>query len=117
FAKGLINGVLRNALRLDAKIKNCLDNDSSHPAWLVHHWQHQWPQYWQTLIEANQQHPPFVLRVNQGRITREDYLALLNKENIPADILPHTTTGIEISEDVPIQRLPGFGEGLVSVQD
>ncbi|MCS5709810.1 16S rRNA (cytosine(967)-C(5))-methyltransferase RsmB [Candidatus Berkiella aquae] len=117
FAKGLINGVLRNALRLDAKVKHCLDKSASHPAWLEKRWQHQWPQYWQTLLEANQQHPPFVLRVNQRKMNREDYLALLNKENIPANILEHAAMGIEIAEDVPIQRLPGFLEGLVSVQD
>ena len=117
YAKGLVNAVLRNALRQEEEIKDILTHGSTHPDWLIQHWQADWPLDWEMLIDQNQQHPPFVLRVNERHINREDYLALLVEANIPATALEHSKSGITVAIDAPLQSLPGFADGWVSVQD
>ncbi len=117
FAKGLINGVLRNALRQEEKIKPLLVANNSHPVWLREYWQKYWPADWQAIIQANQQHPPFVLRVNRRKTNRTDYLTMLEAAHIPAQNINLCDEGILIADDVPIQSLPNFQEGWVSVQD
>lgn len=117
FAKGLINGVLRNALRQTEKVQALLVDNNSHPVWLRECWQKNWPEDWQTILEANQQHPPFVLRVNQHKTNRANYLTMLEAADIPAQSVAFCDEGIMVAADVPIQSLPGFQEGWVSVQD
>ncbi|MGE3319321.1 MAG: 16S rRNA (cytosine(967)-C(5))-methyltransferase RsmB [Candidatus Berkiella sp.] len=117
YAKGLVNAVLRNALREESTIKALLADGPSHPDWLQTLWQQNWPKDWQAIITANQNHPPFTLRVNLLKISRENYLAKLAHAKIEASPLLHSLAGINISEDVAIHDLPGFNEGLVSVQD
>jgi len=116
-AKGLVNAVLRHALRQSENIKSILVNGNSQPPWLSALWKKDWPQDWQTLGAANQDHPPFVLRVNQQKISQQDYLQVLKDAQISASALAHSPQGIAISEDISIQQLPGFMDGWVSVQD
>ncbi len=117
YAKGLVNAVLRNALRQEEDIKALLNESNTHPDWLVQRWQADWPLDWEVLIANNQDHPPFVLRVNAREKSREAYLALLEEANIPATPLDHSDNGINVAIDAPISSLPGFQEGWVSVQD
>lgn len=117
YAKGLVNAVLRNALRQFDDIKDILTHGNSQPAWLTARWKKDWPNDWQALVAANQAHPPFVLRVNPQKTNREDYLGALSEANIGAAPLAHSANGIAISEDVAIQSLPGFEDGFASVQD
>lgn len=117
FAKGLINGVLRNALRQAEKVKSLLVANNSHPAWLREYWQKNWPADWQAILQANQEHPPFVLRINRRKTNRTEYLAMLEAVHIPAQSVAFCDEGILIAADVPIQSLPNFQTGWVSVQD
>lgn len=70
WAKGLINAVLRRYLRETAKTPSTAITTYSHPAWLIEKIQRDWPNEWQDILIANNQHPPFALRVNQKRLTR-----------------------------------------------
>jgi 16S rRNA (cytosine967-C5)-methyltransferase len=58
-----------------------------------------------------------VLRVDLNRATVADYLARLAAEGIDARALDWSGTAVELLRPVPVERLPGFGEGTVSVQD
>ncbi len=121
WAVGLVNGVLRNAQRQSSALLESVDGAAtacwSHPDWWIKRLQQDWPQDWQHILEANNQRPPMVLRVNVSRTDRNAYLQLLNQAGIPAEPSPFPDTAIRLEEPVAVDRLPGFSRGLVSVQD
>ena len=55
------------------------------------------------------------LRVNLRRTSRQEYLAQLQIHGLDAE--PAGEAGLILNRPVPIDQLPGFAEGLVSVQD
>jgi 16S rRNA (cytosine967-C5)-methyltransferase len=121
WAKGLVNAILRNYQRYAEDLKKEVDKIPSalysHPEWMIGKIKKNWPDQWQAILTANNAHPPFVLRVNQQRHTREEYLSQLIRENLPAEIIPETQMGIVLAEATHVENLPGFAAGDVSVQD
>jgi 16S rRNA (cytosine967-C5)-methyltransferase len=121
WGSGLVNAVLRNFQRrgseLEATVAATDQSHYSHPAWLIRMLQADWPDDWKAVMHANNERPPFSLRVNQLRIARADYLALLDRLGLKATPLPHTAHGILLDRAMQVEDLPGFSEGLVSVQD
>lgn len=121
WAKGLVNAVLRNYQRsAETLVDKLTKNDESaysHPAWIVGKLKKYWPSHWQQILNANNAHPPFALRVNTQKITRENYLQKLQKYSIEADIIPETSAGIIVKNPMDALSLPGFKEGEISVQD
>lgn len=118
---GLINGVLRQWVRQQALLNQKTDQPQAyhtlHPDWLVQRLQQAYPQQWQQIIESNNQQPPLWLRVNQQRITREAYVAQLQASGMEVIRHPTLNTAIALATRVPVTQLPGFAEGLVTVQD
>ncbi|MCK5718724.1 MAG: 16S rRNA (cytosine(967)-C(5))-methyltransferase RsmB [Thiomargarita sp.] len=127
WAKGLVNAVLRNFQRqqttLLAKINAKAQIRLSHPLWLFERLKQEWSEQWEQVMQANNQHPPLTLRVNQRIISRNDYLTLLQKNQLTATIVPYTTNGIILENtditkgEQGVTQLPGFKEGWISVQD
>lgn len=122
WAKGMLNGVLRNVQRGAASLEqqSWADNDTymySHPQWFVEKVKQAWPQGWQTLLHANNAHPPMTLRVNQQRVSRDAYLDALQALNTEAHATTYSKSGIQLQQPCPVQQLPGFAEGHFSVQD
>ncbi|MEH2922867.1 16S rRNA (cytosine(967)-C(5))-methyltransferase RsmB [Samsonia erythrinae] len=118
--KGLINGVLRQFQRHQEELIQREANRSSHyqhPGWLLARIQHAYPDCWQSIIEANNQRPPMWLRVNRLHHTRENYLTLLAQEGIEAFTHPEHTDAIRLASPCAVDRLPGFAQGWVTVQD
>ncbi len=117
WAKGLVNGVLRQYQRqADELQKELLLHPFAtykHPLWLIEKIKQDWPQHWQNILAENNQHPPFVLRVNQQKLTRTEYL----RKCPAAVILPETDCGIVLPDAMDVNLLPGFDKGEVSVQD
>ena len=113
--------VLRNFQRrrseLEAAVAGSEQSQYAHPAWLIKILQADWPKDWKAVLQANNERPPFSLRVNRLRMTREDYLQLLVGQELMAMPLTHTSHGIVLERAVPVEDLPGFSDGLVSVQD
>jgi 16S rRNA (cytosine967-C5)-methyltransferase len=121
WAKGLVNGTLRNAIRQAEKL-NTIGQDTesartAHPDWLVQRVRHDWPNEWQLQLAANNKHPPLTLRVNRRRTTREGYLTVLADAGIEAQPTLHSDVGIRLEQAVPVESLPDFAHGSVSVQD
>ncbi len=116
---GLVNGVLRAAEREGGAPAPKDDSGRfSHPVWMVEKLRHNWPDDWQAILEANNQQAPMTLRVNALRFKRDEYLNLLSEAGIEA----HATrfappSGIQLQRPVPVDRLPWFEDGAVSVQD
>jgi 16S rRNA (cytosine967-C5)-methyltransferase len=121
WAAGLINGVLRRYQReqtqLAEKFAKNPNYTYAHPQWLLDRIRSAWPEHWQQTLTANNQHPPMTLRVNMQRGDREQYLARLAEADIEARPCPHSPAGIMLTEAVPVESLPGFAAGDVSVQD
>lgn len=113
WAAKLINGVLREFLRKKASLIAIIDKNPaaqySHPPWLYHAIRQAWPHHWQHILQANNQHPPFTLRVNLNRQKREAYM--------PGELHLYNSCGITLAEAQNVDNLLGFHDGCVSVQD
>jgi 16S rRNA (cytosine967-C5)-methyltransferase len=121
WAAGLVNAVLRNYQRQTAALSAAVDASDvaryAHPEWLIRQLQTDWPDNWEAILHAGNQRPPFSLRVNQRNSGRDAYLEQLRKQDINARLLSHTTQGVLLESPLPVTSLPGFAEGMVSVQD
>ena len=117
--RGLVNAVLRNYLRRREELAQAVAGNEvalhQHPGWWLEALRAAWPNDWQSIAAAGNQPPPMALRANQRRITPEVYLASLEAAEIPARL--DAQGAILLDRPVPVERLPGFAEGLVSVQD
>jgi len=117
--KGLVNGVLRNFLRrqdeLLARAKANPVSHYQHPAWWITRLKKDHPHHWQTILAASNTHPPMTLRVNLRRITSADFSARLTAAGLTAHAVGEAAWRLD--KPVPIEQIPGFREGLCSVQD
>ena len=118
--RGLCNAVLRNAQRSRAQLE-ALSSDpvvaTAHPRWLLEALQQDWPDAWSGIVAANNRQAPMTLRVNRQMSTREEYMERLVAVGISARMAVHASDGIVLEQAMPVQQLPGFAEGSVSVQD
>jgi len=118
---GLINATLRRYQRESTALLTTLEGDPaawySHPPWLVAQLRTDWPDQWRQILAANQAHPPLWLRVNLLRTRVDDYLDRLAAEGLRAVALTGFPAALRLDTPVPVSRLPGFADGLVSVQD
>jgi 16S rRNA (cytosine967-C5)-methyltransferase len=87
------------------------------PQWLLTRLQQVWPEHWQERVMALNARPPMCLRVNRLRVSREDYLTRLEQEGIAASALTATCSGVSLEHPMDVLALPGFADGMVSVQD
>lgn len=121
WATKLINGVLRQFLRNKESIFEKINNDPvaryAHPKWLLQTLKKAWPEHWEAIVNANNQRPPMILRVNCQQVARDEYLELLAEQKILAEAAPHADQGIILTTPCNVNDLPGFNEGKVSVQD
>ncbi|MDA0687450.1 MAG: 16S rRNA (cytosine(967)-C(5))-methyltransferase RsmB [Proteobacteria bacterium] len=121
WARGLVNAVLRSYLRdhdrADIQASTDLGTKYSHPAWLVNSLAHAWPDQLETILAANNLRAPLTLRVNSQKSHRNTYLDTLARAGIPAQQGELATTSIVLHKPIDVFELPGFEEGLVSVQD
>ncbi|MGN6317501.1 16S rRNA (cytosine(967)-C(5))-methyltransferase RsmB [Trinickia sp.] len=119
FAKGLVNAVLRTFLREREAWLEKAESDPvaawNYPAWWIEAVRRAWPDAWQRVLAAGDAPGPLTLRVNARRTTTADYLQLLDAQGIEAVAIgPHA---VKLAAAVPVERIPGFAQGVVSVQD
>jgi 16S rRNA (cytosine967-C5)-methyltransferase len=126
-ASGFINAVLRRA---DRERETILwpDRESdpigflaarhSHPRWLLEQWSSQvGPADVEALAEAMSGLPSLTVRTNTLRISREGLLELLAERGVQAEPTVYSPFGIRILSPTYPPSLPGFSEGLFTVQD
>lgn len=118
-ARSFVNAVLRNFQRRRAELEQAAQrNPEAHwnfPPWWLVRLQAEYPAAWEAIVTSLNTRPPMTLRVNQRRTTLADYRALLNEAG-----LEHREIGafaLLLHTPVPVAELPGFENGLVSVQD
>jgi 16S rRNA (cytosine967-C5)-methyltransferase len=118
-AAGLVNAVLRNFLRKrEALLTKAAATDTgryAYPHWWIDKLRSQYPGCFADVLAAGNLHPPLTLRVNRRRIARDAYLEILAEKDFAATAVGDA--GVTLARAVAVERLPGFGDGLVSVQD
>jgi len=116
---GLVNAILRNFLRgrtaLLEQAARHGEGRFSHPQWWIDELQQQYGERSAAVLEAGNQHPPMTLRVNQRRNSTREYLALLDRHGLSARLIE--PDALQLDKPLPVDKLPGFRDGLVSVQD
>lgn len=121
---GLINGVLRNYQRnVEKQLTNTTQAELpnpikyNHPGWFIKKIQAAYPDQWQSILIANQERPPMWLRVNQQHNSTESYLEQLNNTDIAFEYVDPKSQAIKLNQAVGVEKLPGFAQGHVSIQD
>ena len=116
---GFINACLRRFLREQADLLAQTAQDPvarwNHPDWWLALMQKEWPAQWQAILAANNAQAPMVLRVNTRRISVADYLKKLEAAGLSGQ--PSGLAGVVLQQASAVQQIPGFDDGLVSVQD
>ena len=120
-AAGLVNAVLRRFVSERQTLLQVVDANlagrTAHPAWLVAEIERSWADEAEMILDGANQHPPLVLRVDLTRSTVPQYLEVLTRTGIRGRALAWASAAIELDRPVAVAALPGFDEGLVSVQD
>ena len=116
---GLVNAVLRNFLRrrvtLLEEAEKTTEGRYSHPQWWVDMLRQQYRERAESILLAGNGHPPMTLRVNRHLIEAEAYRTLLQQQGIVASFIEPGALLLE--RPVAVDKLPGFFDGLASVQD
>ncbi|HEY7872730.1 MAG TPA: 16S rRNA (cytosine(967)-C(5))-methyltransferase RsmB [Rudaea sp.] len=118
---GLVNALLRRWLRERDRINAQLDADavtrSAHPRWLLDTLAVDWPDMAQSIVAANNVEAPLWLRVNRRRGTREDLSGRLTAAGIVNEAPQALPDALLLAHSADVAHLPGYAEGLFSVQD
>jgi len=121
WAKGVVNGVLRNFIRQLEEI--CAEVDLkpaqkfSHPQWFFKAMRKAYPEHWESALAANNEIAPLTLRNNCRAQSRDEFMQELAQADIANHPHPMCEQGIVLEQSCDITQLPGYDEGAFSVQD
>ena len=117
---GFVNACLRRFLREREDLVALTESDPqahwNHPQWWIERLQREHPQEWLHLLARTQHPAPMTLRVNLQRGSVANYQQRLLSAGLDAG-LAVGPCGVQLAQAVPVQQLPGFDVGDVSVQD
>ncbi|NCF24835.1 MAG: 16S rRNA (cytosine(967)-C(5))-methyltransferase RsmB [Gammaproteobacteria bacterium] len=116
---GLLNAVLRRFLREDiaSAPPGTAEATYDHPQWLIDAIENDWPNESDAILAANNARAPMWLRVDASRMQPSEYVRRLQESGIEAASFELIDGAVKLAEPVSVEELPGFSEGLVSVQD
>ena len=115
----LVNAILRRFLR-DRICDQPPSNEEAeydHPRWLIESLRADWPDDWQSILAANNDRAPMWLRVNPAHGSAADYVMRLKELEIESELIAGLPQAVRLNEPQPVEILPGFSAGHVSVQD
>ncbi|CAN7573837.1 16S rRNA (cytosine(967)-C(5))-methyltransferase RsmB [Massilia sp. LjRoot122] len=118
-AKAMVNAVLRRFLReREALVAEALKQPLArwnYPQWWIDSTRAAYPSDWEAILAAGNVHPPLTLRVNRRRLDVDSYMNSLRDAGIEAaQVGP---SAVRLAQAVNVSQIPGFHEGMVSVQD
>jgi 16S rRNA (cytosine967-C5)-methyltransferase len=120
-AAGFINAVLRRCQREHEQLGAQIDRDvavrTAHPRWLVDALEADWGEQAEALLAANNQRPPFWVRVNRRRMSGAQYRARLAASGIAVANSMYDDEALLLADAVDVADLAGFADGDVSIQD
>lgn len=116
---GLVNAVLRNFLRNQTALLQQAGKTEtglhSYPQWWIKQISKQYGTVAPAILQAGNLHPPLTLRVNSRKATAHEYLQELQQAGMEAQII--APDAIMLRQAVAVEKIPGFREGRVTVQD
>lgn len=117
--KAFVNAVLRNFQRNRETLLDKADATDegrySHPDWWIARLRRDFPAEAESVLRAGNSHPPMTLRVNRRRCSPEQYLQQMAEAGMEARMLENGA--VQLTRPVPVEQVPGFARGEVSVQD
>lgn len=120
-ASGMVNAVLRKLVAQRAGLLAAVDQDlaqrHAHPRWLVDALVEAWKERAEPMLAANNLHPPMALRVDPAQLTVTDFLRSWRALGRDARAVDWNPDAVVLEHAAPVQILPGFDSGAVSVQD
>lgn len=117
WACGLVNGVLRAALRSPPELGRVTDPRAEFPQWMLDRIRADWPDDWRAVFEHSNTQAPLTLRINSLRTTVEEYTALLDQAGLGYVLGRHARNSLRLLEPTAVTALPHFSDGFLSVQD
>ena len=120
-AAGLVNATLRRFQReRSALLEQIADDPAARwlfPDWLLTRLRRSWPEQWQAIVDASNAQAPMTLRVNRRRGDIRAYAERLASNGLSARPVPGLADALTLDPPRPARALPGFADGLVSIQD
>jgi len=120
-ASGVVNAVLRRFVAERAQLLATADQKPAqrhaHPQWFMEALRSAWGEQADAILDANNQHPPMILRLDPAAITADDFLRSLAAIGREARVVEWNRDAVVLDRPAPVQVLPGFETGAVSVQD
>ncbi|AHE99463.1 16S rRNA (cytosine(967)-C(5))-methyltransferase RsmB [Thioalkalivibrio paradoxus] len=120
-AVGLVNALLRRALREREPLLQAMQRTPALryacPAWLVAGIRASHPEHWEAMLEASTRAAPMTLRVNTARVSRAAMQEQLHREGLAVHPHPLVPTALTLADPMDVDAIPGFADGLLSVQD
>lgn len=114
-----VNACLRRFLREREALVAQTDGSPvarwNHPSWWITRVRQDHPEHWQDILRASNAQPPMTLRVNTRRATPQAQGEVLAAAGIAAQ--PVGAHGLMLQRPLPVHQIPGFDDGVVSVQD
>jgi 16S rRNA (cytosine967-C5)-methyltransferase len=111
---GFVNAVLRRFLRERGALVLAAERTPAgafnHPPWWIERLRQDWPAQWQALLAEANRHPPMTLRVNARRLSAAAYAQRVDGRVVGEQ-------AVVLAKPLPVNELPGFAQGEVSVQD
>jgi 16S rRNA (cytosine967-C5)-methyltransferase len=120
-ASGVVNAVLRRFVAQRAELLAGVDTNTAtrhaHPRWLVDAMMAAWGERAEQVLVANNQHPPMSLRLDPAQTSVTDFLRSWRALGRDAQVVEWNPDALVLEHPAPVQILPGFDTGAVSVQD
>ncbi|WP_432258721.1 16S rRNA (cytosine(967)-C(5))-methyltransferase RsmB [Cupriavidus sp. TMH.W2] len=118
-ARGLVNAVLRRFLRERKALLADVNRDEQArwnlPPWWLQMLREAYPDQWTALAASANVRPPMTVRVNTARVSVQQYRTDLANAGLAGHVVG--PQAVRLVRAVPVTQLPGFAEGVVSVQD
>ncbi|MCH8542290.1 MAG: 16S rRNA (cytosine(967)-C(5))-methyltransferase RsmB [Alcanivorax sp.] len=120
WAAGLTNAVLRKAGNVDPVAYAAslpVEQACSLPRWLWQQWQADWPEQAEAIARASITEAPLTLRANRRYGDRDGMITALAAQDISAQPGTRAPFAIYLDQAISVEQLPGFRDGVLSVQD
>jgi len=118
-AKAMVNAVLRRFLRERAALVEQALREPlarfNYPQWWIDAMRAAYPANWEAVLAAGNVHPPLTLRVNARKTDVGAYLQTLGDAGLQAEQVG--PRAVRLAQAINVAQIPGFADGLVSVQD
>ena len=116
WARGLVNALLRGVIR-DKIVLDSSSPAQAYPDWIMSRIRRDWGEQAERVLIQGNNRPPMTLRVDTRQASIDNVITRLRSAGIEALRHGVVATAIELSSPCEVSQLPGFEQGILSVQD